>query len=646
MLDFIRKHQKWMLVFIIVLVVPSFVFLGVADYQGMLSNDATLAQVKEQKISRDQFNMEWRDRLNQLRVQGGNQFDVSQVDVPQNRRAFLDQMINARVLHEQVLAKHYSATDDMVRQAIAADPQFHDEGRFSVQKYSDFLKRVGIDANMYQNSIRYSLALEQVTEPARAALTVPLQVEKAVLSSLLQERSVRLRLFEASTYFAENEPTEAEAKAWYEDNKDTLKVPASVDAQYIILNEDAAVNAVPVPSDTELEQYYEANKARYTRAERRSINHIQLNLPADATPEQVAEVEQKANELKQQLQADPSQFAEMAKEFSDDGGSKQLGGRLGVLAKGDIPELDEVAFSPAEVGIYGPVRIDNAWHIIQVDSIEAGAVQSFAEVRESLIKEVRLQVASDRFADLSSELVLLANDAHQSLEDISSRLELPIHTVKGVTQAGVLGDSQQAEDAKIFSNYPQVREALFSHELLEEGATSGVLELSPTELVVVRVSDHTPAYVPEFDTIKNEVFTAVKTEKSLAQAKTAAEEAMANLSSGQSTSLTDFDEPISVSRLMGNLPQSLLDAIMSAPVDKLPSYTTFWVPQGYVVARIESVKEAEEAQEAGLKAQIEQLLVIGQQTELERQMLYTLRNDMKVKVFDESERVINDVGME
>ena len=645
MLDFIRKHQKWMLVFIIILVVPSFVFLGVANYQGMLSNDATLAQVKEQKISRELFNMEWRDRLNQLRIQGGNQFDISQVDVPQNRRAFLDQMINARVLHEQVLAKHYSATDDMVRQAIAADPQFHDEGRFSVQKYSDFLQRLGIDANMYQNSVRYSLALEQVTEPVTAALSVPVAVEKAVLASLLQERSVRLRLFEASTYFAENEPTEAEAKSWYEHNKESLKVPASVEAQYIILNEAAAVKAVPQPTDTELEQYYESNKARYASPERRSINHIQLNLPAAATPEQVAEVEQKATELKQQLDAEPAKFAELAKQYSDDAGSKQSGGRLGMLAKGDIPELDELAFSPAETGIYGPLRIDNALHIIQLDSIEAAVTKPFADVRDDLIHEVRLQVASDRFAELSSELVLLANDAHQSLEDISTRLELPIHTVKGVGQAGMVAGAEQTEDTAIFTKYPQLRETLFSHALLEEGATSGVVELSPTELVVLKVSEHTPAYVPEFDKVKNEVVTAVKTEKSLAQAKASAEEAMAKLSSGQSTSLTDFDEPITVSRLMGNLPQSLLDAIMSAPVDNLPSYTTFWIPQGYVVARIESVQESQAADD-GLKAQIEQLLLIGQQTELQRQMLYTLRNNMKVKVFDESERVINDVGME
>ena len=103
---------------------------------------------------------------------------------------------------------------------------------------------------------------------------------------------------------------------------------------------------------------------------------------------------------------------------------------------------------------------------------------------------------------------------------------------------------------------------------------------------------------------------------------------------------------MTVSRLMGNLPQSMLDAIMSAPVDKLPSYTSFWIPQGYVVARIESIEEHKEELKQGLKAQIEQLLLTGPQAEVERQMFHTLRNNMKVKMFDESERVINDVGMD
>ena len=645
MLDFIRRHQKGMLVFVIILIVPSFVFLGVFDYQSMLSNDPPLVTVKEQKVTRDQFNREWRDRLNQLRIQTGNQFDISQVDVPENRRAFLDQLINSRVLHEEVVAEHYSATDHMVTLAIATDPQFQDEGRFSVDKYSQFLQRAGIDAGMYENGVRYSLALEQVTEPVKQSLTMPKQVEDAVLSALLQERSVRLRLFEASSYFAENEPSEEEARAWYEANKESLKVASHVDAQYVILNEDAAVSAVPIPTDSEIEQYYESNKSRFTKIERRSINHIQLNIPAGASAEQIAEIEQKAEEIKQQAVANPAQFAELASEYSDDVGTKQLGGALGVLQKGDIAEFDEVAFSPAELGVYGPVRVSNSLHIVQVEQIEAGEVKSLAEVRDSLIDEVRLQVASDRFAELSTDLVRLANDANQNLEEISSILELPIETVEGITQAGLLEDTQLTEGSTIFSQYPQVREALFSHELIEEGKTSGVLELSPTELVVVKAVNHVPAYVPAFEDVKTQAVAAVRTEKSVEQAKTAAETMQAKLSSGESTSLTDFDESITVSRLMGNLPQSLLDAIMTAPADTVPSYTSFWVPQGYVLARIESVNEPAEELKQGLKSQIEELLLTGPKLEVEKQLLNTLRDGIKVKVHDETERVINDTSI-
>ena len=96
---------------------------------------------------------------------------------------------------------------------------------------------------------------------------------------------------------------------------------------------------------------------------------------------------------------------------------------------------------------------------------------------------------------------------------------------------------------------------------------------------------------------------------------------------------------------MGNLPQSLLDAIMAAPVDTLPSYTSFWMPQGYVVARIESVSEPEDGVKQGLKAQIEELLLTGPKVEIERELLNTLRANTDVTIYDESERVINDTGM-
>ena len=52
----------------------------------------------------------------------------------------------------------------------------------------------------------------------------------------------------------------------------------------------------------------------------------------------------------------------------------------------------------------------------------------------------------------------------QRLEDISSVLDLPIQTVEGVTQSGVLDSSQSANGAAIFTAHPQLREALFTKE--------------------------------------------------------------------------------------------------------------------------------------------------------------------------------------
>ena len=68
MFEFIRTHQRIVLAALIILVVPSFVFFGVADYQSFVSNDVKLAAVKETNITQEQFNQSWRARLDQMRM--------------------------------------------------------------------------------------------------------------------------------------------------------------------------------------------------------------------------------------------------------------------------------------------------------------------------------------------------------------------------------------------------------------------------------------------------------------------------------------------------------------------------------------------------------------------------------------------------
>ena len=56
MLDFIRKHQRLMMGFLFILIVPSFVFFGVSDYSSFVSNEVKIANINKESISQSEFN--------------------------------------------------------------------------------------------------------------------------------------------------------------------------------------------------------------------------------------------------------------------------------------------------------------------------------------------------------------------------------------------------------------------------------------------------------------------------------------------------------------------------------------------------------------------------------------------------------------
>lgn len=136
------------------------------------------------------------------------------------------------------------------------------------------------------------------------------------------------------------------------------------------------------PTEDEIQAYYDENKdLQFATPEQRCISHILFN----------KDQQQKAEEVKQQLQ-DDGDFAELAREFSQDPGSKEEGGDLGCQGEGSfVPEFEEAAFSAEEGEVVGPVETEFGYHVIKVTETRPAETAPLEEVKPQIREQLAQQ---------------------------------------------------------------------------------------------------------------------------------------------------------------------------------------------------------------------------------------------------------------
>ena len=136
------------------------------------------------------------------------------------------------------------------------------------------------------------------------------------------------------------------------------------------------------PSEEEIEKFYDENKeAQFTTPEQRCARHILFN----------KDQKEKAEDVKQQLE-NGADFAELAKENSQDPGSAEQGGDLGCLGRGDtVPEFDKALFDAEKGDIVGPVETQFGYHVIEVTDVKAASTRPLSEVEG----DIRQQLSGD-----------------------------------------------------------------------------------------------------------------------------------------------------------------------------------------------------------------------------------------------------------
>ena len=648
MFDFIRTHQRLMQLLLLILILPSFALIGVSGYTNYVTGDHDLVKVAGTSVTLQEFDQARRNQLQQMQQNNRSTFDPSLLDTEEARKALLESLIDSRVLIATATKERFSVSDVVLRQTIASMPELQVNGQFSAERYNEVLQSIGMSSRDFEQGRRSDLALQRVLGPVALTASVPKPVTESIEHALTTERTLRLRAFPASDYEKNITVTDADLKAWYDQNKQKLQLPDQVTVDYLLLNEAAAMQGLPAISAADMQKYYDQNKARYVMPARVQLSHILVTVAPGATQAQRDEAQAKAQELSKKVAANKDQFAEIARADSQDAGTAKDGGKLGWITKGSWPaNLEQAVFALKKGDVSGVIDGPGGFHIFKADDVQAERGESFEQAKSKVESEIRRQLAADRFADMASKLTGLVYDNLTSLQPAADALGLKIKTADGIAQTRLLSAAEAvggnpasaSPDAAVLDD-ARVRRALFSPQALTDKQNSGVIEISPDTLVVVRVNKMTPAHTQPLDKVTEQIRKQLIVERALAAAEKAGQEALATFEKSSETTVPEgFGTPLTVSRVNSQgLDKPILDAALDAPTKKLPVYVGVKGPQGYAIARVEHAQAGKIGDPLLASLPVELSQAWGRAEE--QAVLKTLRTEAKVKILPEANDVL------
>ena len=608
MFEFIRTHKRLMQVFLMLLIVPSFVLVGVSSYQ---SGDAStgVAMVDGRKITQQEWEEAQRQQMDRYRQSLGEQFDQKMFETPEARQAVLDNLIAERALEAEIKRSHLTVNDATLAQTIAGIEAFKKpDGSFDMEQYKAVLAAQGMSPAMFDARMRRDLAMQQLNNAVQASAFVPRTVSKRLSDVNDQEREVQELVFPVSDFVAQVKVTDDMVKAYYDKNAALFAVPERAKVEYVVLDAAAVESQVAV-SDAEVADFYTKNQKRFGSPERRTASHILVNAPNSASAADKAAAKQKAEAILAEVRANPAGFAAIAKAKSQDPGSAEMGGDLGVVEKGAfVPSVEDAIAKLKQGEISGVVESEFGYHIITVTSVVPAAIKTLDEVKGEITAELTKAKMSKKFSELAEVFTDTVYEQSDSLKPVADKLKLTVHTVDNLART----PSPALADAPY--NNAKFLQAVFADDSLKNKRNTEAVEVAPSTLVAGRVVEFKPASKRPLAEVDAAIRQRVTVEEAIKLARKAGEAKMA--AAKATGDAAGFGAPVMVARTrQPTINPTAALAVLKADASKLPAYVGVEVPgMGYGVYRIAKVTMPAAPDAARRAAEAEQIAgVVGQQ---------------------------------
>lgn len=599
MLDSIRSiAQGWVGKALLVLITVPFALFGIDSYLNQAGKNVAIAHVGNSTISVQEYSNALQNLRNRLQSEG--KADPVELDSPEVKALVLNQLINKRLLNDEIKHAKYAISDAQLSTYITGMPEFQKDGKFSQDSYDQILQKNRITPSRFEEGMRLDLLAQQAQDGISKLGFISNARAEHTFKLTNQQRLVTVSEIKAKDFMSQVKIDPAQIKAYYEQHKNKLVVPEQVKIEFLLLSASSLIPGIKV-DDAEVKKFYDENAAKFQGNQQRRASHILIGFGVSATPEEKQKAKAKAEEILAAIKKDPKSFEELAVKNSQDPGSAVKGGDLGSFGRGAMVKAFEDAAFNMKVGeVSGLVESEFGFHIIKVTEI-SGDSSDFNSLKPKIKAELIYQKAQQAFTEQAENFSNIVYEQSSSLAPAAKAFGGQVQTSDWMTrEAG----------AKFFKN-DKIMNLVFSADVLKDGRNTEAVELAPNTLVSARLVEYKPSAPRSFDEVKAGIEDLLKVEAATKLAFTRGESALKSLSEGKDVAGIEWIPEVKVDRKNAQgLTELAMNQVFKTNVSKLPAYSGVAERnQGYLLVKVIKVDspiaedaEAQKSARAALNA--------------------------------------------
>ena len=480
------------------IVALSFIFFGVSSF--ILGGSTNwVAKIGSKKIGYATLQKAMKENREMILNSYGNSEQALQyLDSDQFTSDSLGRLINQQMVKNLSNEFDITASKKVILENIAKDKNFADAtGKFSQEKFKEFLKRNGINEDLYVNEMINQVSMMMILQTMEIAAPVSSKKIIDVIEFNDEKRTVDLISLSEKDVKNVINVAQDEIEKYYNDNKKQFTLPEIRKISYIKINPKDFTQSLEIKEE-EITSEYEKNKNLYQSPETRDFYHL------------VFEKEDQAKDFASKIKSAgkdkiKDQFISLAKELQKKD-LKQI--TLNNTTKKQLlPQVVEIAFNLSVNEISEPLKTPLGFHIFLLNAINKSQATELSKVRDE-IKQKLLDKKKDgdldkKIADLDSALI-----ASNSLSE--SLIKNKINTT--ILKANIDDTGKDESGREIFGNdAKQIAKNGFS---LKKGQASKTFKIDGQDyLYALMVDEIIPTKTEELSKVNQMISIKLQSDK-------------------------------------------------------------------------------------------------------------------------------------